>query len=316
MVLKNVITSIRDITDNLLNKCKPREDAYSQLDGNPYVFVSLALSEAINYKKYQYNRLNIKFNYFFDSENKFIFIKGDQSIFRRMISNLIDNAVETLDEKAGIVDLTLKEEESLIKIIIEDNGKGMSQTLIDKMYNNTTFSNNKEKGLGVGLEQVRDALLTFNGQMSVESKENVGTKVRLFLPISENPQWVAQQIRLNKGSTVVILDDDTSMHYVWKTYLGKYSDSLSFEYFENGEEAIEFIQSIEDKNKVFLLSDCELRNQRLNGIQIIKHLSMQDKSVLVTSDCNNKKIQNTAWRTNIKILPKLLISEITITIEN
>jgi FixJ family two-component response regulator len=97
--------------------------------------------------------------------------------------------------------------------------------------------------------------------------------------------------------------------------LNDYSDDIAVRYFTQGNEAINFINSSKEKNRIFLLADYELRNQEINGVDVIEKCNMQNKSILVTSVymCKIKEFPEKC--DVIKVLSKALIPDIPIVIE-
>jgi FixJ family two-component response regulator/anti-sigma regulatory factor (Ser/Thr protein kinase) len=257
----------------------------------------------------------IKFNSCFEPNSSFVFIKVDPSNFNRMISNLINNAVDAFEGKEGEIDLNLSLDDERVNIIIQDNGKGMPQKIVDKIMNNIAVTAGKKDGNGIGLAQVRNTLHISKGKMSIESEIGTGTKITLTFLRVGSPDWIAEEIVLHKGDTVVILDDDNSIHDAWNARFEEYANIIKLKHFEVGEEAIDFINNAAEKNKIFLLSDFELINQEFNGLQIIEKTSMQKQSVLVTSHYHNQPVRDLAAEIGVKILPKQLAPEVPIKIE-
>jgi CheY-like chemotaxis protein len=120
-------------------------------------------------------------------------------------------------------------------------------------------------------------------KMSIKSTENVGTEIMLTFPKCDAPNWFGDKVVLYKGDTVVVLDDDPSIHEIWKDRFASLGGDIKTVYFTQGQEAVDFIDSLEKKDRVFLLADYELRGQNLNGVDVIERSSMQKRSLLVTS---------------------------------
>ena len=104
--------------------------------------------------------------------------------------NLINNAVDTLEEKNGpnasaseISIATFIENDHLI-FEIEDNGKGMDDVTKQKVFE--PFFTTKEigKGTGLGLSISYGIIEEHHGEMHLESEVGVGTKFRITLPIT------------------------------------------------------------------------------------------------------------------------------------
>lgn len=313
IALRSVITSIRDIASNLLNKYQEYEKECNSLekDINQKILVNLVLYEIVGHKKYQYKYNNVKFSYNSDPSSNFTFIKCNHSRFSRMLSNLINNAVEAIpNSDKGIIDVNLWTENNNIKISTKDNGKGMPKELVNKILNDTPIGSDKKGGYGMGLEQIMNTLHLFNGDIEIESAENEGTTITLTFPIAQSPEWFLKDLEFQHGSIVVALDDDISIHHLWNKILEKHADDICVKCFEHGKDAIDFINSSEEKEKIFLLTDYELRNQELNGAEVIEETNMQKRSVIVTSMSNDKSILDFSEKTGVKILPKNLINHV------
>ena len=316
IALREAATGARDIANHLLNQYKKHEVHDLGTHGNNSLLVSTALLEVLTAKKYQYEDLDVHFNCHFDDNTHFAFIQSEFSDFRRMISNLINNAVDALVDNKGAVNLHLSGNKEQIKIGIQDTGKGMSPELIAKIMNKTAFTEGKKEGHGIGLTQVWDTISKSHGKMHIDSVIGKGTNLILTFPRTDAPSWLAEEVILNPDDTVIILDDDASIHGAWQTRfestLDKYS-RIKRKHFREGKEALEFIHSFPDteKSKLFLLSDYELLKQELNGLHVIEK-SRVSRSILVTSHYADPIIQEQAAKTSTKILPKELASEVPI----
>ncbi|GHU12785.1 hypothetical protein FACS189449_07100 [Alphaproteobacteria bacterium] len=304
VALRNVITSIESISNNLLNTYKKNGELSNH--GIEYILLPFSLSEIINEKKCQYQSANIKFN-FSNNSSHALFIKGDFLNYARMISNLLNNAAESIEGRDGLVEVNFVEKDQQVEIHIKDNGKGMPKEMVNKILNDVSIGTTKTSGHGLGMQQIKDTLQKMNGKMLITSTENLGTEFTLIFQKSEYPKWFAEKIVLPKGGTVVVLDDDPSIHSVWENHLEDYLNGITVKYFTQGLEAIHFINSSKEKNKILLLTDYELRNQKVNGMDVIEKTNMQNKSILVTS-VYMFKIENFSKKCDvIKTLAKALI---------
>jgi FixJ family two-component response regulator/anti-sigma regulatory factor (Ser/Thr protein kinase) len=319
IALRNAAITIGDIANNLLHQYQQRESGkITESDERKPILVSTVLLESLSSKKYQYADLPIKFEGNFKHDSHFVFIKTALSAFKRMLSNLINNAVDAFDNQPGKVGLGLEANKEWVKIIIQDNGKGMSPELVAKIMRKTAVTEGKETGHGLGLTQVWETLEHNHGEMHIASEPGKGTTITLTFPRAIAPDWIAEEIALRKHDTVIILDDDTSIHGAWRA---RFEDilnehkSIGLKHFHQGKEALEYIQSLtpDEKNNIFLLSDYELLMQELNGLHVIGQ-SKIDRSILVTSHYVDPLVQNEAAKTGTKILPKQLASEVIITI--
>lgn len=319
VALREAAMSIGDIANHLLHQYqkKDKADATESEERHP-ILVSAVLLETLSAKKYQYGNLPIKFDCHFQENTQFAFVKIGPSAFKRMLSNLINNAVDAFDQQPGEIDLQLEANNEWVKISIQDNGKGMSTELIDKIMRKTAVTEGKKSGHGIGLTQVWETLEHNHGEMHIASELNKGTTITLTFPRVKAPYWIAEEINLSPSDTVIILDDDTSIHGAWRARFESILSEntlIQLKHFQLGKEALEFIQSLaaEEKKKIFLLSDYELLKQDLNGLHVIAQSDI-NRSILVTSHYVDPLVQNQAAKTGTKILPKQLASEIVIAI--
>ncbi|MDR3253829.1 MAG: PAS domain-containing sensor histidine kinase [Endomicrobium sp.] len=316
-ILKNIAANIESIANDLLEKYKITDNIKTNIDKTLQdICVDLNLRNILNSKRYQYKAMNVIFKYSINSLYKFVFIKGDSSDFCRMISNLLNNSVEAMEDKNGIINIDFIIKEEKVEIKIKDNGKGIPKEMVNKIMNNIDVGTTKQGGHGIGMQQIKSTLKDMSAQILIESRENFGTEITLIFPKSKPPKWFADKLVLHSNDIVIILDDDISVHDIWRHRLENYLKDIKTKYFIKGTETINFINLIKEKDKIFLLADYELRNQEMNGIDIIEKFSLQKQSILVTS-AYMPNIKDFNEKCNsIKILPKTYINDISITYMN
>lgn len=318
IALREAAAGIGDIANHLLNQYKKKEIDDVEMEEPKLLLVSTVLLELLTAKKYQYKKLPIKFNCHFEEHTQFSFIKAQFSAFKRMVSNLINNAVDALEETAGTINLNLAADSECVKITLQDTGKGMPPQLIAKIRDKVSITEGKKEGHGIGLAQVWETLDKNQGEMHIDSIVGKGSRFILTFPRTNAPHWIVEEIVLSPNDTVIILDDDISIHGAWRarfeTILYK-NPGIKIKHFEEGREAVEFMNALSpiEKEKVLLLSDYELLRQELNGLHIIAKSEVK-RSILVTSHYADSLVQEQAAKTGTKILPKQLASEIPIKI--
>ena len=192
----------------------------------------------------------------------------------------------------------------------------MPPALVEKIMNRQSFSEDKENGHGIGLQQVWDTIDNNEGKIAVISTPGEGTSIQLNFPRVEAAIWLAEEINLTTNSIIVVLDDDESIHGAWDARFNPYIEmrsGLGVKHFTQGQDTLKFFDELssEDKNRIVFLCDFELLKQRKNGLQIIEASGIKN-TVLVTSYYANPEIQNKAAELGISILPKQMASIIPI----
>lgn len=116
---------------------------------------------------------------------------------------------------------------------------------------------------------------------------------------------------LKKG-TVIILDDDPSVHESWKQRFKQLNnDDVTYKYFESPELAKSEIADLKKMNQEFLfLGDYDLRSDPTDGIEFIKENNLNDYSILVTSSIDS--VLDECRKLEIPVISKSIQSTIDI----
>jgi len=111
---------------------------------------------------------------------------GDSLLIRRILENLVVNAVDSLDGRpAGTVLVATsvaggEGESSRVRITVSDTGRGMNQRELEQAFED--FYTTKTQGTGLGLSIVRRLVLDLNGSLHVETEPGAGTSFVVELP--------------------------------------------------------------------------------------------------------------------------------------
>ncbi|MCW3989191.1 MAG: GAF domain-containing protein [Candidatus Bathyarchaeota archaeon] len=106
----------------------------------------------------------------------------DPSRVRRMLDNLVMNAVEALP-KGGNLTVTAEKEDNRIVINVSDTGVGIPDEAMANLFK--PFQTTKKGGLGLGLAYCKRAVEDHGGTITVESKVGEGTTFTISLPLRE-----------------------------------------------------------------------------------------------------------------------------------
>lgn len=107
-------------------------------------------------------------------------IQTDVAYLRRILTNLVTNAVQAMPEEGGKLTVEALKKKDKIVICIEDTGVGIPMELKDKMF--TPLFTTKSKGQGLGLAVVKRLVEALKGTITFESEPNKGTKFIVELP--------------------------------------------------------------------------------------------------------------------------------------
>lgn len=108
----------------------------------------------------------------------------DTELFKMAISNIINNSIEAVDPLNGYVEIKIERTKAgCVSILIKDNGVGIDESEIKKIFEPGYSS--KTTGFGLGLTITKEIIESLGGQIEVESKRNKGTTVILKLNCKE-----------------------------------------------------------------------------------------------------------------------------------
>jgi two-component system, NtrC family, sensor histidine kinase HydH len=115
----------------------------------------------------------------------------DKEQFRQIIVNLAQNAVEAMpsDRSGEVVVAAAGGGQDPWRITVHDNGEGIPQEALDKIF--LPLFTTKTKGTGLGLAIVSNLVVRHGGEIRVESEPGVGTKFHITLPAIEERSQAA-----------------------------------------------------------------------------------------------------------------------------
>ena len=110
---------------------------------------------------------------------KDVMVIADGEQIRRVIHNIISNAIKYMDKPKGIIQIRIKDVGDFIQIEIEDNGKGIGPKdlpyIFDRFYRTDVSRNSSKGGSGIGLSIVKKILEDQGGKVWATSRLGIGT---------------------------------------------------------------------------------------------------------------------------------------------
>ncbi len=223
----------------------------------------------------------------------------------RIVSNLLNNSIEAFNAHPEIsnpritVFFTELSSEKLC-ISIQDNAGGIPPAVAESIRNgvNTTT---KQNGNGIGLTHAAEALRNVGGTMDFLSQEGYGTVFSITVPHAISAEWMCDEIDLQGIKKVIVVDDDSSIHSIWRTRLLPHVEIEHFKSVIESKTAVSFSA----KNVIWLI-DYEFRGSQENGLNLIDIIDGRSACYLVTSQANDTVLHQKTKNLGIKILPKFL----------
>ena len=223
--------------------------------------------------------------YFKTNAEDSLMINYDIESLTIIVNNLISNAIKYSNSNTSIY-LTLFFEESKLRLMVKDEGFGISEnekeTIFSRFYR--TENNTSNSGFGIGLSLTNNLIKKLNGKISLETAVNVGSVFKVELPIVINNynlnttqidqkfkeictnQFIEPEINKNNNlPKALVVDDNTEMIIYLKEI---FSDFLDCTFAFNGKEAL---SKIEEQSFEIIISDFKM--PVMNGIEFKEALN-------------------------------------------
>ncbi|UTR11828.1 ATP-binding protein [Evansella sp. LMS18] len=130
---------------------------------------------------HQMKRENI--NLELDLPEKPLYVLGDRNQLVQAFLNIFLNSLEAMKNKEdGLLSVSVRESGRNIQVIVDDNGIGIPDAKINRIFN--PFFSTKHEGSGLGLSITHDIIQDHNGSIEVASQAGEGTTCFVYLPES------------------------------------------------------------------------------------------------------------------------------------
>jgi len=201
------------------------------------------------------NRQTVKYN--LELCNELLKMKGGRAQIHRMLSNLIMNAQDAI-QNIGMISIGTEDyyvdEDSVqferiprgeyVRLKVSDNGCGIPEEVLQKIFDPffTLKETDRKRGSGLGLSVVDAVVKDHGGFINVDSRIGKGTTFSIYFPATREeigvPMAGSGQI-VGGNEKVLIVDDDPTQCDVTMRVMKKLGYTVSV--VESGEKAVEFI---------------------------------------------------------------------------
>lgn len=304
ILLQNAIFQIRDIVNNLDQNSFPKERSITQL--------SILLEHVLSERRVALAGKPISINQHIGIEAYGFFVDILPSEMTRVLTNIINNAVESIQVAQGVIDVSLYSEANNIVISVKDNGIGIPKTVIDSLFQRGFTT--KQTGSGLGLFHAKETLSQWSGSITVESTHGKGTSIYLTLPSSAAPPWFAPSLSIPNNSIAVCVDDSVSIWNAWQTRFKSTGRHIELRYCKDKAELLRELGKEEPCPRTYLV-DYEFSGQSYTGLDLIENIlsykTPKDFVFLVTSR-ESEETQHFCLEHRISIISKIYALKIPI----
>ena len=121
-------------------------------------------------------------------------LRVDENLIKQVLLNIVKNAMSAMEEKGGILSVRTRNRGDNVVIMIEDNGCGMDENTVGKIFE--PYFTTKETGSGLGLTMVFKVMKEHGGDIHVKSVVKKGTTFTLILPIPKSQRLAIEKKEL------------------------------------------------------------------------------------------------------------------------
>lgn len=309
VVIRNAVQRIDDITNDLANSQVQSVEA----KGVSSELLSSLIDPLLSEKRTQYRaRSDVRIESHVDANSYAMFAKVNSVEFKRVISNIINNAVEAMSG-AGVVTVRLDRDDESAVLQIIDDGAGIPADILPTLAQRGVTVG-KDAGSGLGLYHARTTVEGWGGSFEIASTVGVGTTITLRLPLAPAPAWFVEELELFAGQPVIVLDDDSSIHHVWAGRFSEYDFDASGIAVHSCKTPEQLRELCADLGPATFLCDYELLGSKETGLDMIEELGIADQAILVSSRYAEPSVRKRCEALGVRMIPKGLASIVPITI--
>ena len=212
-------------------------------------------------------------------------ISADPVQIYQVLLNLCTNSVQAIGDKEGEISILLNKQYldyhwqnnyidmspgNYLKIEICDTGAGMDNYTKEKIFE-PFFTTKKNSNTGLGMFLAYGIIKSHGGNIAIHSAPGLGTKIALFLPVSDNSDDninIPDNSLSGSGENIIIIDEDKSLGSLLRSILDK--SNYRTEFYSSPNEAFERIENVDNKFDL-VISDIYINNTDTDSF--IKKLS-------------------------------------------
>ncbi len=165
---------INHLVSELLNATKAMELSIQKADINKILEDTLAMAA----DRIDLNGVRVEKQYIKERCE----VDVDVKIIKVAFLNIIVNAIEAMEKNKGVLILRTKKQNKKCMVEIEDNGSGMDEDSLQKIFD--PYFTSKAKGNGLGLTNTQNIIISHHGKIDVSSKPGKGSLFVISLNVS------------------------------------------------------------------------------------------------------------------------------------
>jgi len=170
----------KEITHKLLSFARKTDSRIQETEINEVIDEIVALSE----QRAKYGKISIHTDFQKDLPSTYL----AQSEMQQVLLNLINNAIDAMENEGGTLDISTRLDSDAIVIQVADDGPGIPESNLSRIFEPFFTTKPVGKGTGLGLSICYGIIQKMGGEITVESIVDSGTTFRIRLPVKGPPE--------------------------------------------------------------------------------------------------------------------------------
>jgi two-component system NtrC family sensor kinase len=175
----------KEITHKLLSFARQTDSTVQDVDIKTVIEEMVALSS----QRTKYSLVQIRT----EVEQNLPSIRASISELQQVFFNLINNAIDAMENQGGTLTISCKQQNSFIVIKISDTGKGIPEANLDRIFDPFFTTKPVGKGTGLGLSICYGIIEKMGGKIDVQSKVGSGTTFLIYLPLQSKASRLGKE---------------------------------------------------------------------------------------------------------------------------
>ena len=209
------------------------------------------------------------------------YVLCDDTEIHEIVMNLFTNAYHSMEENGGTIMIELNKQNpspdmmlpsgEYICLSVRDNGAGIPKDIIDNIFEPYLTTKELGKGSGLGLSVVHGIVISYKGDISVESSPGKGSIFNIFLPVTTQSMQIEQKLEKGKplagNENILFVDDEASIVKLSTRILERLGYTITGK--TNSTEALELFKEKPDKFDL-VITDMAMPN--MTGAEFAKKI--------------------------------------------
>ena len=212
---------------------------------------------------------------------------ADGEQIRRVIHNIVSNAIKYMEKPRGIIQLRVKDVGDFIQVEIEDNGKGIAAkdlpNIFDRFYRTDSSRNSSKGGSGIGLSYAKSLITHHKGRVGASNAAGKGAIFYFELPLFTDTCGQLEPASVEAATGVEVNEPDRIDYTFLKKYsvmvvedtpeLRSYLKETLSNYFARvyvAKDGKEGLEQIKDRLPDIIISDVMM--PRMNGFELCREV--------------------------------------------